>query len=126
MQNASTIPGTLCGGSEGWLVSEVVKWRRHRGRRPRISFFGERDRLEINLVIEQGTELTLIEAKAGRTPSSGHFAAFPPFEQRISARGDDRWRVARRMVVYGGERSQSRRQGELVSWSDLPAIAFDD
>ena len=111
---------------EGWLVSEVVKWHRHRGRRPQISFFRERDRLEVDLVIERGVELTLIEAKAGRTPSSEHFAAFPAFAERISARGDERWRVAQRMVVYGGEESQSRSQGELVSWKDLPAVAFGE
>ena len=111
---------------EGWLVSEVVKWHRHRGLRPQISFFRERDRLEIDLVIERGAELTLIEAKAGRTPSSEHFAAFPAFAERIAARGDERWRVARRMVVYGGEESQSRSQGELVSWTDLPAVAFGE
>ena len=111
---------------EGWLVSEVVKWHRHRGLRPQISFFRERDRLEIDLVIARGAELTLIEAKAGRTPSSEHFAAFPAFAERIAARGDERWRVARRMVVYGGEESQSRSQGELVSWTDLPAVAFGE
>ena len=111
---------------EGWLVSEVVKWHRHRGRRPQISFFRERDRLEIDLVVERGAELTLIEAKAGRTPSSEHFAAFGAFAERIAARGDGRWRVAGRMVVYGGEESQSRSQGELVSWTDLPIVRFDD
>jgi len=111
---------------EGWLVSEVVKWHRHRGQRPQVSFFRERDRLEIDLVVERGAELTLVEAKAGRTPSSEQFAAFPAFAERIAARGDGRWRVARRMVVYGGEESQSRSQGELVSWTDLPAVAFGE
>jgi len=111
---------------EGWMVSEIVKWHRHRGRRPQLSFYGERDRLEIDLVVERGADLTLIEAKAGRTPSSEHFVAFPAFAERIAARGDERWRIARRMVVYGGEESQSRSQGELVSWKDLPGIAFGE
>lgn len=105
---------------EGWVVSELVKWHRHRGDRPQISFYRERDRLEIDVVLERGAELTLIEAKAGRTPSGEHFAAFPVFAARIAARGDQRWRVAREMVVYGGEESQSRSAGELVAWADLP------
>ena len=110
---------------EGWVVSEVLKWHRHRGRRPQLSFFRERDRLEIDLVVERGAELTLIEAKAGRTPSGEHFAAFGAFAERLAARGDQRWRVTRRMVVYGGEESQSRSQGELVSWTGLPSVAFE-
>jgi predicted AAA+ superfamily ATPase len=111
---------------EGWVISEIVKWHRHRGRRPQISFFRERDRLEIDLVLEHGAELTLVEAKAGRTPASEHFAAFPAFAERIAARGDRRWRVGRRMVVYGGEESQSRSQGELIGWTDLPSVDFGD
>jgi predicted AAA+ superfamily ATPase len=105
---------------EGWVVSEVVKWHRHRGMRPQISFYRERDRHEIDLVLEHGAELTLLEAKAGSTPSSDHFAAFPTLAERIAARGDRRWRVRRRMVVYGGEQTQSRKAGELVAWADLP------
>jgi len=105
---------------EGWVVSEIVKWHRHRGLRPAISFYRERDRHEIDLVLERGVDLTLIEAKAGRTPTGSHFAAFATLADRIAARGDERWRVGPRLVVYGGEESQSRSEGELVGWRDLP------
>jgi len=105
---------------EGWVVSEVVKWHRHRGLRPQISFYRERDRLEVDLVVERGAELTLIEAKAGRTPRGEHFAPLEALAERIAARGDERWRVGRRLVVYGGAESQSRSAGELVGWADLP------
>lgn len=111
---------------EGWVVSEVVKWHRHRGLRPQISFFRDRDRHEVDLVLERGAELTLVEAKAGRTPTGSYFAAFPAVMEAIAARGDERWRVGRRLVVYGGEQSQPRSGGELVGWADLPGIAFDD
>lgn len=106
---------------EGWVVSEVLKWHRHRGLRPEISFYRERDRHEIDLVLERGADLTLIEAKAGRTPRGDQFAAFAALAEGIAARGDERWRVRRRLVVYGGEESQSRSEGELVGWADLPA-----
>lgn len=106
---------------EGWVASELVKWHRHRGLRPQLSFYRERDRLEVDFVLERGAELTLIEAKAGRTPSSEHFSTFPHLAERIAARGDARWRIGRRLVVYGGEDSQSRSAGELVGWSDLSA-----
>jgi len=105
---------------EGWVVSEVVKWHRHRGMRPPISFYRERDRHEVDLVLEHGAELTLIEAKAGKTPRSDHFAALATLTKQITTGGDDRWRVGRRMVVYGGEESQLRDAGQLVAWADLP------
>ncbi|HEU4906099.1 MAG TPA: ATP-binding protein [Solirubrobacterales bacterium] len=105
---------------DGWVVSEIVKWHRHRGLRPEISFYRERDRLEVDLVIENGMDLTLVEAKAGRTPASDYFAALTALAEQIEARGDGRWKATHRLVVYGGEESQSRSQGELVSWADLP------
>jgi hypothetical protein len=105
---------------EGWVVSEIVKWHRHRGLRPEISFYRERDRLEVDLVIENGMDLTLVEAKAGQTPASDYFAALTVLAEQIEARGDGRWKATHRLVIYGGEESQSRSQGELVSWGDLP------
>jgi hypothetical protein len=107
---------------ENWVVSEVTKQHRHRGKRPRLFFYRERGRLEIDVVIEHGSELVLIEAKAGQTPSSSYFSAFPIFEKRIEERKDSRWTVARRLVVYAGSESQSRSAGELVPWSELPAL----
>ena len=110
---------------EGWVASEIVKWHRHRGLHPQLFFYRERDRLEVDFVLERGAELTLIEAKAGRTPSSEYFSAFPALAERVVDRGDARWRVGRRLVVYGGEESQSRSAGELVSWADLPEAAAE-
>jgi predicted AAA+ superfamily ATPase len=73
---------------EGWVVSEVVKWHLHRGIRPQISYvYRERDRHEVDLVLEHGAELTLIEAKAGQTPRSEHLSAFTALAEQIAARG---------------------------------------
>lgn len=109
---------------EGWTISEILKWHRNRARRPELSFYRERDRIEIDLLVERGEQLTLIEAKAGRTPASDYFKAFPHLVELIAARGDKRWRVARQAVVYGGEETQSRDVGELVSWSDIANLDF--
>ncbi len=109
---------------ENWIASEVAKEHSHRGKRRRLFFYQERGRLEIDFILEQGSELVAVEAKAGRTPSSSYFGAFPTFEKRISERGDDRWHLSRRIVVYGGTESQTRSAGELVAWTDLPGLGL--
>jgi hypothetical protein len=109
---------------EGWVISEIVKWHRNRARRGELSFYRERDRVEIDLLIERGDQLMLVEAKAGRTPAADYFKAFPHFTELIEARGDRRWQIARRAVVYGGGDTQLRSAGELLSWSDLPDLDF--
>ena len=111
---------------ECWVASEILKAHFHRGRRPRLFFYRERGRLEIDFLIETGTDLIALEVKAGRTPSSSFFGAFRLFEQRLAERGDARWRLSRRIVVYGGEESQRRSAGELVAWGDLPGIGIMD
>ena len=106
---------------ESWVASEVLKAHFHRGKRPRLFFYRERGRLEIDFLLERGTELIALEVKSSRTPSSSFFGRFPLFEQRLAERGDARWQLYRKIVVYGGEESQQRSAGELVAWGDMPA-----
>lgn len=72
----------------------------HRGRRPRLYFYRERSRLEIDLVVEKGPDLVLVEIKSGQTPSGAYFSAFDRLEQTLAGRETPR--IAGRVVVYGG------------------------
>ncbi len=107
---------------ETWVVAEILKQHRHRGLRPRLYFYLERGRLEIDLIIEHAGELTLVEIKSGRTPSSRYFSALRRFRERVKANGEATpWRVGSTVVVYGGDETQQRRQGKLLSWRELDA-----
>lgn len=105
---------------ETWVVSEIVKQHLHRGKRPRLYFYGERGRLEIDLLIEKGADLTAIEIKSSRTPSGRFFDAFDILGERLTSQGASLQRLTERLVVYGGDESQERRGGTLLSWSRLP------
>jgi len=102
---------------ETWVVGEVAKAHLHRGRRPRLSFYRERSRLEIDLVIEKGAEVVLVEIKSARTPSGALFSAFERFAETV--KGREAPRIAGRVVVYGGDESQERSKGRLLSWRDM-------
>ncbi len=103
---------------ETWVVAEIAKAHLHRGRRPRMSFYRDSSQLEIDLILEKGADLALVEIKAARTPSSQYFAAFQRFSEALAGQPA---RASERVVVYGGEESQERSQGRLLSWSDLGA-----
>ena len=107
---------------ETWVVSEIAKASLHRGDRPRLSFFNDRGRLEIDLVLERGTDLVLVEIKAAQTPSSALFSAFERFD--AAAKGREAPRVLDRVVVYGGDETQDRSLGKLLSWRALDAYAW--
>jgi predicted AAA+ superfamily ATPase len=102
---------------ETWVVSEVAKSHLHRGRRPRLSFYRDRNGLEIDLILERGADLVLVEIKSSQTPSGKHFTALERFAEGLA--GQPAPRIAERVVVYGGTESQERSVGKILSWRDL-------
>lgn len=108
---------------ETWVVSEVAKAHLHRGRRPRLSFYRDSGGLEIDLVLERGTDLVLVEIKSAQTPSAQPFSTFDRFAEVLTSQ--EAPRIASRIVVYGGSESQQRSRGELLSWSGLDAYEWE-
>lgn len=102
---------------ETWVLGEIAKAHLHRGRRPRLFFYRERSRLEIDLVLEKGADLTLVEIKSGRTPAGRFFQPFEQLAETLERR--EAPRIAERIVVYGGDETQTRSRGTLLSWRDL-------
>lgn len=107
---------------ETWVVAEVAKAHLHRGRRPRLSFYRDRGGLEIDLILEKGADLVPVEVKSARTPSGQAFAAFERFAAMLAGQGP---RILDRIVVYGGDETQDRSLGRLLSWRDLDAQAWE-
>ena len=97
---------------ETWVVSEVLKHRTHGGRSGGLSFYRDRHGAELDLVVEEPDDLTLIEAKSAATPASSLLAGLErvrPHLQDLRSRCDA-------AVVYGGEELQQRTPGRLVPW----------
>lgn len=105
---------------ETWVVAEIAKAHLHRGRRPRLSFYRDRNQLEIDLMLEKGADVVLVEIKSSQTPSGHSFSSLDRFTGLLAGR--EAPRIARRIVVYGGEESQRRSQGDLLSWREIDAF----
>lgn len=102
---------------ETWVVGEIVKAHLHRGKRPRVSFYRDRDRTEVDLLLERGSELTAVEIKAARTPSGSYFGGLERLSSTLADSPGSQ--VGRRVVVYGGSTTQERSSGTLLGWRDL-------
>lgn len=107
---------------ETWVVAEIAKAHLHRGRRPRLSFYRDRGGLEIDVVVEKGPDLILVEAKSARTPSGQYLAAFERLAEILEAKQGPR--IADRVVVYGGEETQERSRGRILSWRDVDSLSI--
>ncbi|MYD93383.1 MAG: ATP-binding protein [Chloroflexi bacterium] len=104
---------------ESWVVSEIVKHRLNRGETQGLSFYRNRDGAEVDLVIEQPSGLTLIEAKSSQTQSSSLFSGALRVQRNLAAAS----LPIEIAVIYGGSESQVRSVGRLIPWDSVHEAA---
>ena len=100
---------------ETWVVSEIAKHRANRGTSSELSFYRDRSSSEVDLVLERPEAATLVEAKAGATPSASMLAG----AARVSGHLAHAYENTEAVCVYGGDTPMSRRDGQIVPWSQL-------
>lgn len=105
---------------ETWMYSEVQKYLSNRRLLAEIHFWRTSDGHEVDFVIESGSRLVPVEAKASRTPSSKLAAGIAKLSELGGAE------VARGAVLYGGEESRDRSGAPLIApWHSI-ASALDE
>ncbi len=93
-------------------ITELQKQRMNHGKRPQFYFWRDSSGHEIDLLEDQGVDLTSMEIKAGRTITSDFFKRLR-FWARLTGRQGGR-------VIYGGEHGPKRSEGmEVPGWQDL-------
>lgn len=102
---------------ENWVVSELVKWHRHRGLPARMSFYRDRAGLEVDLVLEAGPVTNAIEIKSGTTLSADFFANLEAFAKLKEG--------TRPFVIHGGSSRQQRSSGTALPWNEIHTVAWD-
>ncbi|MDE2901903.1 MAG: ATP-binding protein [Chloroflexota bacterium] len=104
---------------ETWVVSEIVKHRLNRGETRGLFFYRNRDGAEVDLVIEHPSRLTLVEAKSSQTPSASLFGGALRVQRQLA----DASLSCDVAVIYGGEESQNRAVGRVISWDSVHEAA---
>ena len=98
---------------EGFVVAELLKNYLHAGREPDLYFWRDSSGHEIDILIEQGQELTPVEVKSGQTVASDYFSGIRFWRKLV----DDQDAPA--ALVYAGDRSFRREGVTVYRWSDL-------
>ncbi len=97
---------------ETWVVSEAIKQKWNRGRRAQLHFWRDSTGLEIDLLEEESpTSFRAWEIKSGETFSSDWFKPIKKIaalDSHLTSAG----------VVYGGDKSSQRSDGNVVAWRD--------
>lgn len=103
---------------ETWVASEVRKHRANCGELRAVSFYRDRGGVEGDLIVEAPNHLTVVEAKAAATPSSGLLGSV----ERVRTQLADAQNEVESIVVYGGNEAQHRSNTRLVPWNTLHAL----
>jgi len=108
---------------ESWVVSEIYKICVHNGVPPDLFHYRETRGLEIDLIIEQGERLHVIEIKSGATIAPDFFKSLRLFPQRLG--NTKKLRVIENYIVYGGNDSQQRSDAKVISWRNIEQIVAE-
>lgn len=106
---------------ETWVTTEVIKQREHRGLVPRAYHWRESRAHEVDLIVDDGATLWLIEVKSGATVGADWF---PPLLRAAEAlRAEEPAREVRPVLVYGGNEPGERRGVRVLPWHQVGELA---
>ncbi|MCU0290992.1 MAG: DUF4143 domain-containing protein, partial [Thermoanaerobaculaceae bacterium] len=108
---------------ESWVVSELFKWRVHRGLRPDMYFLRDHKGYEVDVLVADGERWLALEVKSGKTVATDFFATLEALPRRITLPPG----VTRldRAVVYGGDEARLQRDVRVVPWSGVASLLAD-
>ena len=102
---------------ENLVISELIKFRVHSGRRPAVWYWRESNGTEIDCIVENddGT-LIALEIKAGETYNDDYLKNLRHFPS------DDHGRKLTKLVVYGGSDDTVLKGIQISSWRSFTSI----
>jgi uncharacterized protein len=106
---------------ESWVAAEVYKQRVHRGLVPRLFHWRESRGLEVDLVVDDGARLWLVESKSGQTLAGDWFRGLAAAAE--ASRVEHPHKEVVPVLVYGGEEELTRSGVRVVPWAEVGALA---
>ena len=92
------------------MVSELTKRALNAGRDPDLYFWRDSRGREIDVLVDLGSQQVLVEAKSAQTVGADFFSNIY-YWRAISGLDETRG-----VMVYGGDRHESRRDGDVTAW----------
>lgn len=100
---------------ETFVVSELLKLRFNSGRTDNLYFFRDSKGNEVDIVLDQGAFLNIIEVKSGQTVDPSFFKGLKNLK-RLSGE------VKNSYLIHGGEETRRQEGVEVVGWRDVDSV----
>lgn len=101
---------------ESFVLSDLMKQRFNQGLAPHYYFWRDKMGHEVDCICEKGEELIPIEIKSGATVNTSYFEGLN-YWNKLSGRDP-----SHSYVIYGGDTSQFRSQGSVLSWREISSL----
>ena len=101
---------------ESFVITEFVKRRFNQGEESNLYFWRDKLGREVDCLFERSHEPVLIEIKSGKTVADDFFENLV-YYQKLSGSSPKN-----SFVVYGGNQTQKRSVGQVISWSRLEQV----
>jgi predicted AAA+ superfamily ATPase len=98
---------------ENLVINEFMKNRLHNGLTPRLYFWQNKTKQEVDLIMEQGGKLAAYEIKSSMTMNNEHFLNLK-YWQNLSGESADNLNV-----IFGGDTNYKTSIGNYISWKNL-------
>jgi hypothetical protein len=98
---------------ESFIISNFLKDRYNQGLPPNVYFWRDKTGHEVDCVLEEGGKLFPIEIKSSSTISSDFFNGLLKWCLIADVNPETC------QVIYGGNETQKRQQGTIISWKSL-------
>ncbi|MCM2249418.1 MAG: ATP-binding protein [Geothrix sp.] len=105
---------------ESWVAAECMKVHYHQGRQPAAFHLREVSGRDIDLVIEDGPRLRLVEVKSGQTLDGGWLKPLLSLQQELAAQPEAS--TLDTTLIYGGEQPQTRQGVQILPWTSVGAL----
>ena len=101
---------------ESFILSEMLKQRYNKGSDSNIYFWRDKTGHEIDCIIEKVGRLIPLEIKSGKTLTKDQFKNLIYWNKLSKGAAKNSY------IVYGGDLTQKRSQGNLISWKNIDSL----
>jgi len=100
---------------ENMVVAELLKKRANAGRTDNLFYLRDSRGHEVDILLDYGAHLDMIEIKAGQTVGHDHLQGLQHYGALYPA-------TRRRLLIHGGDASQTREGVEVLPWQGLAGL----
>lgn len=102
---------------ETFVVSELLKQRFNSGKEDNLYYFRDHKGNEVDIVLDYGSQASLVEVKSGQTVTKSFFRGLEYFAGLHK-------NILNSYLIYGGEEKRSQKGVNLTGWNNIASLSL--